>query len=137
MKKAITLSTDPIADMLTRVRNAIAVSHDEVVLPHSNVKETIAKLIAKNGFLEDVQVSKTEAGRKQLVITVAPVGASSRITEITRLSRPGRRQYAKASDIPTIRRGRGIVLVSTSQGIMTGDQAKAKRLGGELICRVY
>lgn len=137
MKKAVTLSTDPIADMLTRVRNAISVSKTEVSLPHSRVKETIAKLLVKNDFLADAKAAKDESGRKQLVITIAPAGANARITEITRLSRPGRRHYVKAADIPVIMRGRGIVIVSTSQGIMTGDQARAKNLGGELICKVY
>jgi small subunit ribosomal protein S8 len=137
MKRSVILSTDPIADMLTRVRNAISVNKDEVTLPHSKVKENIAKLIVKNGFLADARVGKDESGRKQLIITVMAAGASPRITEIARLSRPGRRQYAKAGEIPVVRRGRGIVVVSTSKGIMTGDQAKAQHLGGELICRVY
>lgn len=137
MRKAVILSTDPIADMLTRVRNAISVNKSEISLPHSRVKETIAKLLVQNDFLTDAKASNDEAGRKQLIITIAPAGANARITEITRLSRPGRRQYVKATDIPVVMRGRGIVIVSTSQGVMTGDQARAKKLGGELICKVY
>lgn len=123
--------------MLTRVRNAISVNKSEISLPHSRVKETIAKLLVQNDFLTDAKASNDEAGRKQLIITIAPAGANARITEITRLSRPGRRQYVKATDIPVVMRGRGIVIVSTSQGVMTGDQARAKKLGGELICKVY
>jgi small subunit ribosomal protein S8 len=137
MRKTVILSTDPIADMLSRLRNAIAVNKNEVSLPHSNVKERIAKILVQNGFLSDVKSAKDTAGRKQLIITVAPAGTSPTITEIKRLSRPGRRHYVKSAEIPTVRRGRGIVVVSTSQGIMTGDQARAKHLGGELICRVY
>jgi len=137
MRKAVTLTTDPIADMLTRVRNAIAVNKSEVALPHSKVKETIAKILVQSDFLTDAKAAKDDSGRKQLVITVAPEGTNSRITEISRLSRPGRRHYVKAAEIPVVMRGRGIVIVSTSKGIMTGDQARAKNLGGELICKVY
>jgi small subunit ribosomal protein S8 len=137
MKKAVTLSTDPIADMLTRVRNAIAINRAEVSMPHSVLKERVAKILVQNNFLVDAKSSKDDSGRKQLQITIAPAGANARITEITRLSRPGRRQYVKVDAIPTVMRGRGIVVVSTSQGVMTGDQARKKNLGGELICKVY
>lgn len=129
-------STDPIADMLTRIRNAINVSKSEVRLPHSKLKETIAKELKKAGYLHAVAV---EAGkpRATLVITVNAPGANPTITEIHRVSTPGRRAYAGASDIPRIKSGRGIVLISTSRGIMTGHQARKERLGGELICKVY
>lgn len=137
MRKAIQISTDPIADMLARIRNAVLVNKHEVAMPHSNVKETVAKILAKSGFLADVKVNKDNAGRKELVISINPEGASATITEIARLSTPGRRLYVKSKEIPSVKRGRGIVVISTSQGMMTGDEAKTKHLGGELICKVY
>lgn len=129
-------STDPIADMLTRIRNAINVGKSEISLPHSKLKETIAKELKKAGYLTGV---KTEAGkpRATLMLTINEPGTNPTITEINRLSTPGRRVYAGAGDIPRIKNGRGIVLISTSRGIMTGQEARKERLGGELICKVY
>ncbi len=137
MSKTVVISTDPISDMLTRIRNAILVNKSEISLPHSNVKETIAKILVRSAFLEDAKAGKDELGRKTLNIVINPEGTNSQITEIKRLSKPGRRLYVRSTEIPRVRRGRGIVVISTSQGIMTGDEAKAKNLGGELICRIY
>lgn len=131
-----TTSTDPIADMLSRIRNAIAVRKNEVLLPHSKVKESVARLLKENHFIEDVSVEDGTIGKRLKVLINAP-DVNTRITEIVRLSTPGRRHYARVSDIPVVKRGRGIVILSTSKGMMTGDQAKKQRLGGELICRVY
>jgi len=130
------IATDPIADMLTRIRNAIGAGKNEVVLPYSKVKATIAQLLVDSGFLAGVK-AEGEGVAKQLLITIHPEGTNAQITEIDRLSKPGRRIYAKADEIPTVKRGRGIVVISTSKGVMTGQQAKAQRLGGELICQVY
>jgi small subunit ribosomal protein S8 len=129
------VSTDPIADMFTRIRNAIAVNKHEVSMPHSKIKEAVAKILADNGFLESVSVS--DNGFKILNITINAEDANATITEIERLSKPGRRLYVGADKIPTVKRGRGIVIISTSSGVMTGKEAKAKRLGGELIGQVY
>lgn len=136
MNKTNLVSTDPIADMLSRVRNAIAVNKPTVSLPHSNVKETIARILADNGFINGVSI-EDEDGRKYLVITINSEDESAKITEIKRLSRPGRRMYVKSPAVPSVKRGRGIVVISTSRGIMTGRDAMAKNLGGELICEVY
>jgi small subunit ribosomal protein S8 len=129
-------STDPIADMLSRIRNACAVNKPMVILPHSKIKETVAKILTDNGFLVDVK-SRQDGHRKWLEITVNPEGANATITEIDRISRPGRRVYVASEAIPTVKRGRGIVVISTSKGLMTGQEARAKSLGGELICQVY
>ncbi len=129
-------STDPIADMLTRIRNAINVSKSEVSLPHSKIKEAVARSLQANGFLESVSVTDLSVG-KQLHIVINSADENARITEIKRLSKPGRRHYTGATEIPTIKRGRGIVIVSTSKGLMTGKEAKAAGLGGELIASVY
>jgi small subunit ribosomal protein S8 len=136
MSRTSLVSPDPIADMLTRIRNAIAVNKHEVILPHSKIKETVAKILAENGFLQSVKSDEIN-GHKQLVITVSDETEPAKITEINRLSRPGRRLYVKSPAVPTVKRGRGLVLISTSSGIMTGREATAKNLGGELICEVY
>lgn len=132
-------STDPIADMLSRVRNAIAVRKYVVNMPHSNAKEAVARLLKENNFLDSVAVEAAPEGKvgKTLSITIAAEHANARITEINRLSKPGRRHYVGADKIPVVKRGRGIVIISTSQGMMTGDDAKKKGVGGELICKVY
>mgnify|MGYP000939290195 CR=1 FL=1 len=130
------VSTDPIADMLTRIRNAISVGKHEVKLPHSNMKETVARELAKNGFLSKVIVEKGTP-RNQIIITINEPGKNARITEIKRVSTPGRRYYASVKEIPRVKNGRGIVLVSTSKGVMSGLEAAKNRLGGEVICKVY
>lgn len=129
-------STDPIADMLSRIRNAIAVRKSEVRLPHSNVKESVARLLQDSNFISAVQV-EGEGIAKTLVLTLNDEDSNSPITEIERLSKPGRRHYVNSKEIPTVKRGRGIVIISTSKGMMTGDRAKQERVGGELICKVY
>ena len=130
------VSTDPIADMLTRIRNAINVRKNEVVLPHSKVKQSVAELLKDSGFLNDVSVVDATVG-KSLKIVINAGGQNARITEVVRLSKPGRREYTNAKEIPTVMRGRGIVIVSTSKGLMTGAEAKKQGVGGELICKVY
>lgn len=132
----MSISTDPIADMLSRIRNAIAVNKHEVSLPHSNAKESVAKLLKDSNFIDDVKVDG-EKTTKVLKLSLNSESSNARITEIVRLSSPGRRHYVKAKEIPVVKRGRGIVIVSTSKGMMIGDKARTEHLGGELICRVY
>jgi small subunit ribosomal protein S8 len=129
-------STDPIADMLTRIRNAIAVNKVEVSLPHSRIKESVAKLLVENNYLASVKVSDALVG-KTLTININPTSSNARITEIAKLSKPGRRSYVSAKEIPVIKQGRGIVILSTSKGVMSGETAKKEHIGGELICKVY
>lgn len=129
-------STDPIADMLTRIRNAISVRQTEVSLPHSQAKEAVAKLLASSGFIDGVSVEKAEIG-KTMTVQIHGEGSNARISSIRRLSTPGRRYYVRSSAIPTVKRGRGLVIVSTSKGVMTGSDAKKAGIGGELICEVY
>ncbi|MDB5164352.1 MAG: ribosomal protein [Candidatus Saccharibacteria bacterium] len=131
-----TTTTDPIADMLTRIRNAISVRKSEILVPHSKVKESVAELLVKNGFLSKVEVNELGVG-KMMKITIYSEDTNPNITSIVRLSKPGRRQYANAGHIPTVKRGRGIVIISTSKGMMTGDEARQEHLGGELMCEVY
>jgi len=129
------MQTDPIADMLTRIRNAVAIRKNEVSVPHSKIKETLARLFKDTNFVDNVEVVEGATGR-QILVTLSTVDTNSRISTIERLSTPGLRKYAKADDIPTFKQGRGIVVVSTSHGVMTGKEAKEKRLGGELICKI-
>lgn len=132
------ISTDPIADMLTRLRNAIAVQKSEVKLPYSTMKEQVALVLKSQHLIDDVEVIITKGSvHKELKIVINKPETNPRITEIERISKPGRRQYARADKIPTIKSGRGFVVVSTSQGLMSGAEAKSKGIGGELICRVY
>jgi small subunit ribosomal protein S8 len=129
-------TTDPIADMLTRIRNAIAVRRSEVRLPHSKSKEAIARLLVDTKYLSNIQVDEAVVG-KTLVLTINEPNENARITEIVRVSTPGRRHYTKSVNIPTVKRGRGVVVISTSKGLMTGSVAKQQGLGGEIICKVY
>lgn len=129
-------STDPIADLLTRIRNAKLVGKNEIRVPSSKLKLTIAKELKKAKYLTDVKVESAKP-RDVIVITINKLGENSTITEITRMSKPGRRVYAGADEIPKIKNGRGMVLVSTSKGVMPGHLAKKQRLGGELILKVY
>lgn len=129
-------STDPIADMLTRVRNAVNAGKNEVRLPASKLKVTVAEQLKKAGYLSSVKVEQAKP-QDEMVIMIHEAGEVPVFTEIERVSKPGRRVYAGASDIPKVKNGRGIVLVSTSKGVMTGVEAVKQRLGGELICKVY
>ena len=129
-------STDPIADMLTRIRNAIGVRKNEVRMPHSKVKQSVAELLKQANFIDAVKV-EGEGIAKELVVTINGDGTNARITEIARMSKPGRRYYVRSQDSPTVKRGRGVVIVSTSKGMMIGDDAKKQNIGGELICKVY
>lgn len=129
-------STDPIADLLTRIRNAVMVGKTEVRVPTSKLKAVVARELQKAGYLDKVTEEKGSP-RGTLVITINQPGANSRITEIKRVSKPGRRVYAGASEIPKVKSGRGVVLVSTSKGVITGREAVKQRLGGELLLTVY
>ena len=129
-------STDPIADLLTRIRNAAMVGKHEVRVPSSKLKKVIAEQLKKNNYLAGVKV---EAGkpRDTLVITINKPGENCAISEITRMSKPGRRIYVASADIPRVKSGRGMVLISTSKGVVTGHEAVRQRLGGELLLKVY
>lgn len=129
-------SSDPIADVLTRIRNAILVGKHEVRVPTSKIKETVARQLQKSGYIAAVETEKSTP-RNTLVITINEPGKNAKITEISRVSKPGRRVYAGANDIPRVKSGRGVVLISTSKGVMTGQEAIRQRLGGELLCKVY
>lgn len=129
-------STDPIADLLTRIRNAAAVGHHEVRVPASKLKLTVAKQLQTAGYLAGVEVESAKP-RDIMVVTINKPGENCNINEISRVSTPGRRVYVGANDIPRVKSGRGLVLISTSKGVITGHEAKKQRLGGELLLKVY
>ena len=129
--------SDPIADMLTRVRNASRARHTEVVVPASRTKREIARILKEEGFIADVREER--AGPSQLLrIELKYVdGKVPVVSGLKRISKPGLRVYAQKTDIPRVLGGLGIVIVSTSKGIMTGSQAKQAQLGGEILAYVW
>lgn len=129
-------STDPIADLLTRIRNAVMVGKNEITVPSSKLKIVVAKELKKAGYVTEVKVEAAKP-RDILTVTINAPGESSTISEIKRISKPGRRVYVSANDIPKVKSGRGIVLVSTSKGVITGSDAAKQRLGGEVLLSVY
>lgn len=125
------MHTDPIADLLTRIRNAVKAEHSLVHAPYSKIKENILSVLKENGFVDSYE--KTKNGDfDELTINI-----SKKTLHIRRISKPGQRIYIKRDDIGRIRSGLGINIISTSKGIMTGDAAKKQNIGGELICEVY
>lgn len=129
-------STDPIADLLTRIRNAALVGKTEVRVPTSKLKKIVAEQLVKNHYLADVKLEDGKP-RGTLVITINNNGENAAFTELARVSKPGRRIYVSSADIPKVKQGRGIVLVSTSKGVMTGAEATKAKLGGEVLLKVY
>ena len=129
-------STDPIADLLTRIRNAALVGKTEVRVPTSKLKKIVAEQLVKNHYLADVKLEDGKP-RGTLVITINNNGENAAFTELARVSKPGRRIYVSSADIPKVKQGRGIVLVSTSKGVMTGAEAVKNKLRGEVLLKVY
>lgn len=129
-------STDQIADLITRIRNAIAVGKTEIRVPTSRLKLAIANELVKAKYIMKAEEEKAEP-RNILHIVINEEGSNAAITEITKVSKPGRRIYVNADEIPRIKSGRGTVLISTSKGILSGREAKKLRLGGELMVKVY
>ena len=127
--------TDPISDMLTRIRNAHQALLPTVEVPHSKVKESIAGILKKEGFIADVGVEGKPV--KKLKLKLKYQGKKGVIEGLQRISSPGLRRYVGATEIPRVRGGLGIAIVSTSQGVMSGMHAKKNNLGGELLCYIW
>lgn len=128
--------TDPISDMLTRIRNAALVKKAEVVLPSSKIKLAIAKILAQEGYLASAAL-QAEGSRQNLVLGLKYEQGLSTVHDIKRVSKPGRRVYKKSADLPRVLGNIGIAIVSTPNGLMTNKEARARKLGGEVICEVY
>lgn len=129
--------SDPIADMLNRIRNAVAVGHGSVDVPASKFKKALAQILVREGFLKDVQEVQVD-GHPQLRIGLK-YGPKRKpiINELTRVSKPGRRAYAKGKHVPSVRGGLGVAVVSTSQGLMADREARRAGVGGEVVCEVW
>ena len=130
------VTTDPIADMLTRIRNANQQKHETVSIPYSNLKNDLANILKNEGFVTDFVVNE-EGNHKNIVITLKYKGNERVITGLKRVSKPGLRQYAKVNEIPKVLNGLGIVVLSTSQGLMTDKEARAKQVGGEVLAYIW
>jgi small subunit ribosomal protein S8 len=131
--------TDPIADMLTRIRNANTAMHDDVSMPSSTLKESLAKLLEKEGYIAGFQVREAD-GRPGKTLTIDMKYSPDRqrvISGVRRVSTPGLRVYSKAERIPRVLGGLGVAIVSTSRGLMTDREARKRRMGGEILCYVW
>ena len=129
--------TDPIADLLTRIRNANMVRHEKLEVPASNIKKEIADILKREGFVRDVEF--IEDNKQGIIRIFLKYGSSNErvITGLKRISKPGLRVYAKADEVPRVLNGLGIALVSTSQGVLTDKEARAKQVGGEVLAYVW
>jgi len=129
--------TDPISDMLTRIRNANQMRYNEVVIPSSNVKLEMVKILKSEGYIENYKVEKNEVQNNIIVTLKYGKNKERVISGLKRISKPGLRVYAKAEEIPTVLNGLGISIVSTSKGIMTGKEARKENLGGEVLAYIW
>ncbi|CAM4213377.1 30S ribosomal protein S8 [Lederbergia lenta] len=129
--------TDPIADLLTRIRNANMVRHEKLEIPASNIKKEIAEILKREGFIRDVEY--IEDNKQGIIRIFLKYGGNNErvITGLKRISKPGLRVYAKANEVPKVLNGLGIALVSTSQGVVSDKEARAKQVGGEVLAYVW
>jgi small subunit ribosomal protein S8 len=129
--------TDPISDYLTRVRNALKAGKKTVDIPYSKFKEALSSLLKKSSFIEDFKIVETEKKFKVLSIKLKYTDGDSVILGLRRISRPGIRRYVDNEDLPRVRNGMGIAIVSTSKGLMTDKEARNLKVGGEVVCEVW
>lgn len=127
---------DPIADMLTRIRNGQTASLAEVDMPHSKMKESIAQILKKEGYISE-HATNGEKQDKKLSVKLKYAGRRGVIEGLKRISRPGIRTYVKGKDIPRVRGGLGVAILSTSHGVMTGREARKQNFGGEVLCYIW
>jgi len=128
--------TDPISDFLTRIRNAQAAHHDVVKVPTSKLKLSLARILEREGFIQSVQETGT-GPQKTLELTLKYAGKMPQIRDLKRVSKPGRRVYRGAQELPNVLSGQGIAIVSTSVGLLTNREARKRKLGGEVLCEIY
>ena len=129
--------TDPIADMITRIRNAQLRTLNKVSIPNSKFRARILDVLKEEGYISDYKFLTDKKNKGSLLVDLKYSNGLPVIKEITRVSKPGRRIYTRAGSIPKIKNGLGIVIVSTSMGIMSDNDARSKNIGGEIICRVF
>jgi small subunit ribosomal protein S8 len=133
------MQTDPLADFLTTIRNASRAAKSEVRVPWSRMRSDVAHVLKNEGYVLEVErvADKASKAKPELVVKLRGMGKTRAITQITRISKPGRRQYVGAAEIPRVLGGMGVSVVSTPRGVMSGHQAKKQNLGGELLLTVY
>lgn len=130
--------TDPIADYLTRIRNAVRAGHRIVEVPASNLKKDITRILFETGFIRNYKIVEDDRqGIIKIALKVNPQTKQSAIKQLRRVSRPGLRQYRGANELPRVLNGLGIAIISTSQGVMTCKEARRRGIGGEVLCEVY
>ena len=129
--------SDPIADMLTRVHNGLMARQKQVVMPGSKVKLAMARILKEEGFIRDFEMTKDAPQPQLRIVLKYDRDRKSVVTGLKRISRPGRRVYVKRVDVPWVLSGLGVAILSTPQGIMTGQKARRQRLGGEVLCYVW
>ena len=129
--------TDPIADFLTRIRNGLHAGHDEVVIPHSKMKAELARILQEQGYIEGWSVERARVGEELHVRLKYTEARGSVISGLRRVSKPGRRTYVASKDVPRVLGGMGTAIVSTSQGLMTGHDARRNGVGGEIVAEVW
>ena len=138
IKAKNTVVTDPIADMLTRVRNAIRARHESVLVPSSKIKVEIANILIAEGYIEKMETTADTAGRPYIKLDFKLHEGKQRVIQgLRRISKPGLRVYAKVDELPRVMSGLGIAIISTSKGIMTDKQAREANLGGEVLAYIY
>lgn len=130
---------DPIADYLTRIRNAIKANHRIVIIPSSNIKKELTRVLHEQGYILNYKFDEQASARGEIKIALKynPETKTSAITNLERVSTPGLRRYSKADDMPRVLNGLGIAILSTSKGVMTNKQARNEHIGGEVLCYVY
>jgi small subunit ribosomal protein S8 len=132
------MTTDPIADMLTRIRNAALAQHESTRMPASKIKKAIAQILKQEGYISDFRDETSDRGKPELRVVLKYAGGKRAAFEgLKRVSRPGRRVYVGHTDIPRVLSGLGVSILSTSSGVMTDRDARQKKVGGELLCEVW
>lgn len=128
--------TDPIADMITRIKNALMAGRTTVMIPHSKMKQSIGQLLVNNGYVESMEVKDIKP-QGEIVIGLKYVNKVPAITEVRRLSKPGRRMYSSSKKVPRALGGYGLTIVSTSKGVMSDVEARKLNVGGEVLCQIW
>jgi len=131
------MMTDPIADFLTQIRNAYMAGKESISVPFSKIKEQIAKILLSEGYIRKVEIKIIDKNKKMINADLIYDKKIPKMSKITRVSKPGRRVYVNKDSIPKVLGGMGMVILSTSGGVMTGKEAKAKKVGGEIICKIW
>lgn len=131
------MTTDPIADLLTRIRNVNIRKQESTNAPYAKIKEQILAVLKKEGFIMGYQISEDEAGKKFFQIKLKYINGKPMIHQLERVSKPGVRKYTSYKNIKKVKRGLGISILTTSKGVMTGEQARKEKTGGEIICKIW